>query len=122
MNLCLGDSLAVGVAALLSCNPVAYVGASSYAILNRTPTAIYDNAVISAGTNDPPGAYVAAIRARIRADRVVWILPVNAARDRVRLIADSYGDTVCAYVASRTGWPHPVSYAPLAACIRKAWR
>lgn len=122
MNLCLGDSLAVGVAALLNCNAAAHVGDSSYAILQRVSDALYDNVVISAGTNDPPGAYVAAIRARIRADRVVWILPVNAARARVRLIADSYGDTVCAYVASRTGWPHPVSYAPLAACVRKAWK
>lgn len=122
MNLCLGDSLGEGVRALLTCVALTHVGDSSRTILARTPTAHYDNVVISAGTNDPPGAYVAAIRSKLHATRVVWILPVNAARPRVSSIAASYGDTVCAYVASRTGWPHPVSYGPLAACIRKAWK
>lgn len=122
MNLCLGDSLAVGVSALLHCSALAHVGDSSYAIARRTPSAFYDNAVISAGTNDPPGAYVAAIRSTLRADRVVWILPVNSASARVSAVAASYGDRVCAYVPSHRGWPHPVSYGPLAACIRKAWK
>ena len=80
----------------------AKVGISSCAILRRTPTAHYDFVLLSAGTNDPPGRCIEAIRARLNASRVAWVVPVNGARK------------------SRSGgrwalWRHALYYTPASA-------
>lgn len=117
-DLALGDSLAVGTGQALGWRTVAKVGASSCAILRMVPEGVFDRVVISAGTNDPPGRCVEAIRERINARLVIWILPVNAARGHVAAVAMGHGDRIVRYAPSRRGWPHPASYAPLARAVR----
>ncbi len=116
-----GDSLAVGTGAAMHVQTIARVGASSCAILRSAPAGHFDRVVISAGTNDPPGRCVAAARKAIRADRVVWILPVNGARAHVLDIARAHGDRVVSYAPSRRNWPHPASYGPLARAVEAAF-
>lgn len=120
--LALGDSLAVGTGQALHCDIAAHVGASSRAIVQFAPAKQYDFVVISAGTNDPPGDYIEVVRARVRSGKIVWILPVNGARAHVLRVAAAHGDRAVSYTPGRGRvWPHPYSYAPLAAAVRGAW-
>lgn len=121
MDLCLGDSLSVGVAALLHCMSIARVGASSCAISHWVPAQYFDHVVISAGTNDPPGRCIEQLRERLRGGNIVWVLPVNGARDHVAGVARASGDSVCSYSAGRGLGVHPSSYGPLAACVAARW-
>jgi|ERR1700722_6533134 len=114
-----GDSLTVGVSQILHANKVvAKVGMSSCWIAARTPREHHNWAVISAGTNDPPGRCVASVRARINADRVVWIVPVNGARGNVIRVATAHGDKLAYYTPGKRSWPHPSSYGFLAREIK----
>ena len=116
-----GDSLAKGTGAAMGVKTVARVGASSCAILGSAPRGHFDRVVISAGTNDPPGACVEAVREAIDAGRVVWILPINGARKTVLAVARAHGDSVVTYAPSRRNWPHPRNYGPLAKAVEAAW-
>lgn len=117
-TLALGDSIALGLGAALHVATIARVGASSCAILAYTPRAHFDRVIISAGVNDPPGRCIGAIRARLDAREIVWILPVNFAAANVLRVAAAHGDRVVAYAPGRDR-VHPQSYAALAASVGK---
>lgn len=120
-DLAVGDSLAVGVGPFLHAHTVARIGASSCAIAAFAPADRFGRAVISAGWNDPPGRCIGRIRARLNAERVVWIAPMNDSAQTVRLTADLYGDVLVSYRVGPDGI-HPASYAELAEAVRRAWR
>jgi hypothetical protein len=116
----IGDSIAVGLAGQFSyCESRARVGLSSTAIMRLamdSPPAEW--AAISAGSNDPANrnlqGNLEAIRARVRADRVIWILPHNPrAAMTVRAVAAARGDDMVSFAARRDG-VHPQSYVALA--------
>ncbi len=109
-ELALGDSLAVGFGGASHMPTRAKVGISSCRILHMTPSSHYDFVLLSAGTNDPPGACVEAIRERLTASRVEWVVPVNGARSHVLAVAGAYGDATLFYVAGARSWPHPAFY------------
>jgi hypothetical protein len=109
-DLALGDSLALGFGQASHMTINAKVGISSCAILARTPTDHYDFVLLSAGTNDPPGRCVAAIRARLNASHVMWVVPVNGARGTVLATAKVYQDQTLVYTPGRRSWPHPQRY------------
>lgn len=107
-DLALGDSLAVGFGRASGLPLRARVAASSCAILAMTPKTPLGFVLISAGTNDPPGRCIAAIRARVHAQRVTWVVPVNGARARVLRVAGLWGDRALFYTPGRGRvWPHP---------------
>jgi hypothetical protein len=116
----IGDSIALGTGRALHIATFARVGASSCAILGFAPRASFERVVISAGVNDPPGRCVAALRGAVHARIVVWICPVNSARQAVELAASAYGDRVIEYLPGRDGI-HPAAYSSIAAQVRAAW-
>ena len=109
-DLALGDSLALGFGQASRMPTNAKVGISSCAILSRTPRAHYDFVLLSAGTNDPPGRCVEAIRGRLNASQVQWVVPVNGARGHVLSVARRNGDALLYYSPGRRSWPHPSRY------------
>jgi hypothetical protein len=118
--LLLGDSIAVGLAGQFSrCAARARVGLPSGAIVRLAayaPSAEW--AAISAGSNDPANwalrGNLEAIRAQVRANRFIWIVPRNArAAAAVRAVAGEHGDASVAFAAGRDG-VHPRSYVALA--------
>jgi hypothetical protein len=109
-ELALGDSLALGFGQASGMPTRASVGVSSCRILHMTPTMHFDFVLLSAGTNDPPGRCVEALRARLNAGRVQWVVPVNAARSRVLAVASAHGDATLFYTPGARSWPHPGSY------------
>jgi hypothetical protein len=118
-----GDSIAVGLAAVLGCASNAQVGLPSSAIVQRAPFAYYDLVVISAGTNDPFNARLprnlTMMREYVRAGHVVWIRPVKSqAAAVVERTASRYGDAVVGFIPGRDG-VHPKSYHGLAASVLK---
>lgn len=123
LSLIVGDSIAKGTGAALGVRTVARESMSSCWIAARTPSFSGAWAVISAGINDPPGSCIEAIRARVRALRVVWILPapINSARAHVKAVAAAHGDRTVSYACvggcSTTNF-HPASYDTLAAEVR----
>jgi hypothetical protein len=122
-TLALGDSLAVGAGQALHVETVARIAASSCAILRSVPARHFGVVVISAGTNDPPGGCVEKIRAAVHADLVIWILPVNGARNHVAVVARAHGDKTVSYAPGPGRlWPHPRSYQPLAAALTAVLR
>ena len=106
--LILGDSIAKGIAKQRpECVQVAQVGATSqqfkYEVINQPDVFKpgYRTVVISLGTNDNAydltTSYLSMLRGSIKADKVMWILPGVKhayARDAVRLLADSYHDSI----------------------------
>ena len=119
-----GDSIAVGTGHALHISTYGRVGAGSCEIVRRVPRASYRHLVISAGINDN-GACVAAVRARAKANIVIWILPapINAGRAAV-LAAMRPGDRsvsyACAGGCTKSNF-HPASYAVMAKAIRNIW-
>lgn len=116
-----GDSLTVGVSQIIHANRVvAKVGMSSCWIAKRAPTKEYDIAILSAGTNDVPGPCIERLRNKIHAHKVIWIVPVNGARQHVLSVAAAHGDSVAYYIPSKSKrvFPHPNSYRPLAKTIK----
>lgn len=121
----IGDSIACGVASHLPAKHFCRAGAGSCEIAGWAPhTGAYRRVVISAGINDS-GACVAALRARITAREVVWILPapINPGRAAVEA-AMRPGDRAVNYDCSRgctkTNF-HPGSYSRLTRDIEKVW-
>ena len=106
-----GDSLAVGFGQASRVTTIARVGASSCEVLGMIPSAHYDSVLLSAGTNDPPGRCIEAIRAKMNASHIKWVAPVNSARSHVLQVAAGYGDTLLYYTPGdgRT-WPRPSRY------------
>jgi len=110
-DLALGDSLALGFGQASHLPTRAIVGVSSCRILGMTPAGHFDFVLLSAGTNDPPGRCLEAIRKRLDADRVLWVLPVNGARAHVLAVAAANGDGLLSYTPGRGRvWPHPPRY------------
>ncbi len=100
------------------CGVSARVGASSAAIVPMVPTGPVKWLVISAGSNDPTnpklGANLEAMRARARADRVIWVVPIHPTAARaVRAVAGGHGDAVVTFEPGRDR-VHPRSYRALA--------
>ena len=124
-DLVLGDSIALGTGHALGKPTVARKGAGSCEIAGWLPArGGYGRVVISAGINDD-GACVATLRSRLRARRVIWILPapINGGRAAV-LKAIHVGDGSlsyrCAGPCTKSNF-HPGSYAKVAADVRKQW-
>ena len=108
-DLALGDSLALGLGRALGIATIARIGISSCSIVGMAPRGHYDRVVLSAGTNDPPGRCIEAIRQKLNSGRVEWVVPVNGARAHVIAVANAHGDTLLFYAAGRN-WPHPRAY------------
>lgn len=116
----IGDSIALGIGQAAKCSINAKIGASSSYIADHTVSRGNGVAVISAGSNDPDNPRLAenlkAIRNKIKARRVVWILPYHrrAARE-VMLVAGLYGDGYINLARFATGdGVHPKSYSAVA--------
>ena len=104
-----GDSLAVGFGQASGMPTRAIVGISSCRIVDMVPAGHYDFMLISAGTNDPPGRCVEAVRARADAYVVEWVVPVNGARGHVLAVAAAHGDQTLFYTPA-PGNVHPRGY------------
>ena len=132
--LILGDSHAAATAAAVRaaygerCAVIAQAGASSSAILGRTPPVIaYQAAVISAGANDANNPALPenlnAIRGRLRVGRVVWLLPYNReAAATVQWVAQRWGDRIIdlAWARPRRDGVHCLSYSWVARSVVRA--
>ena len=122
-----GDSIAKGTGAALHVPTYARTSMGSCWIFHNTPGGHFDHVVLSAGINDPPGPCLEALRARLTAKSVVWILPapINAARAHVYAVAARYGDRTVSYSCGRGGCTkrnfHPASYGQVAISVRNAW-
>ena len=123
-DMAVGDSIGIGTGHALGVSTYGRVGAGSCEIVRRVPRATYRFAVISAGINDG-GACVAAVRARVLAQRVVWILPAPINPGRAAVLAamrpeDGSVSYDCAGGCTKSNF-HPASYAVVAAAVRAAW-
>lgn len=115
-ELVLGDSIACGVGQALHAPTKCRVGAGSCEIARyRYPHV--DRLIISAGINDA-GLCVSQVRARARANQVLWIVPapINQAHLIVLGTAQTYRDKIIGYscrprCTSRNF--HPASYGQL---------
>ena len=121
----LGDSIAVGIAATIpGCHAEARIGIGSPAYV-----AIYVHhvsaalAVISLGSNDGGADTSAAMdeaRSRIKADRMVWILPSTGSRAAAVAVAARHGDRTLdvRLLVGRDGvHPRPGGYREIARMI-----
>jgi hypothetical protein len=112
----IGDSLAQGFGWASHMQVIARVGEPScpnkrrIGILNMVPARHFDFVLLSAGTNDVPGRCVAAIRAKLNAAHVMFVVPANGARQTVLEVARAYGDQLLFYTPGRRSWPHPDHY------------
>jgi hypothetical protein len=109
-SVAIGDSLAVGFGQASHVRTIARVGISSCVIARMVPSEQFETALLSAGTNDPPGRCVEKVRERVHARRVIWVVPVNGARSTVLRVANAHGDGLLYYTPSQRGWPHPARY------------
>lgn len=125
-DLALGDSIALGTGHALRMPTQAVTGAGSCAIADWRHRGSYGHVVISAGINDS-GLCVLAVRASVRAMRVIWILPapINGGREMV-LQSMRIGDRFVSYTCpgkhgcTRSNF-HPASYAAVARAVRRQW-
>ena len=84
----------------------------------------WNHVVLSAGINDD-GACVAALRARVKAQRVIWVLPAPINRGRAAVQAamqpgDRAVSYACAGGCTKSNF-HPASYAAVARDVRGQW-
>ena len=126
-DIALGDSIALGAGHALHLPTVARVGAGSCEIARWMPRkGAYGTVVLSAGINDA-GACVAALRAALRARKVIWIIPadINAAALKVWNVIKVYGDKWviydCPHGRCTKSNFHPASYPKVATAIRSVW-
>jgi len=118
LELALGDSLALGFGQASGLPTRAVVGEPSCpnrrahrpGIVNMVPAGHFDFVLLSAGTNDAPGRCIEAIRAKLDADKVQWVVPVNGARSHVLAVAGAHGDATLFYTPGARSWPHPAAY------------
>jgi hypothetical protein len=104
-----GDSIALMVAAFVSCTVDAKVGIGSAAIVARVRPATI--VVISAGSNDPRNPRLAdnlrAARRKAGDSKVIWIVPaLRPAAAAVRAVAAVRGDKSVSFTPGRDG-VHP---------------
>jgi hypothetical protein len=116
----IGDSIALGLAAVMHCTGGGTVGASSAHIathLEPRPAGEID--IVSAGSNDgfPDLRALRAIRAHLHGT-VVWVIPRRNA-GAVQALADANGDWAVAFTPGRDGI-HPRSYRALARAVEAA--
>lgn len=124
--LVLGDSIAVGVGQNLpQCEVIAKVGLSSSQVLASVKAVSKDVVVVSVGSNDPKNPEllrnVRALRAKINAKYVVWLLPYDrSAAGAVSQVASSNRDFVINLrdYATNDG-VHPKNYKILAKELAK---
>jgi hypothetical protein len=124
--LILGDSIAVGVGQNLpQCQTIAKVGRSSSQVLASVKEVSKDLVVISVGSNDPRNPEllrnVRALRAKINAKYVVWLLPYDrSASGAVRQVASSNRDyLIDLHNFSTKDGVHPANYKAVAKEIAK---
>ena len=124
--LVLGDSIAVGVGQNLpTCETIAKVGLSSSQVLASVKKVSKDLVVVSVGSNDPRNPEllrnVRALRAKLDAKYVIWLLPYDrSAAGAVREVASSYRD----YLLDLRNYDtndgvHPKNYKELAKELTK---
>ncbi len=131
--LLLGDSHALATAIEINalvgshCAVEATDGISSTAILPRAPSDLYGVTVISAGANDALNPRLSknleAIRDKIHAGRVVWLLPYDrGAAAAISAVAYRWGDQVIdlASSPSRPDKIHCRSYSWVARALKRA--
>ena len=106
----IGDSLAIGFGEASHLEIHAVIGISSCRAVSLAPATHYRFVLLSAGTNDPPGRCLEALREKVDADRVEWVVPVNRARWRVIAVAEAHHDKLLFYTPDKRAWPHPASY------------
>jgi hypothetical protein len=117
--LILGDSIAVGLSAIVKgCYVSAAIGAPSVQILAATPYMHVDYAFISSGSNDPTNPSLLSnlkmTRARINSANVTWLVPINPqAASTVRQAGLMHDDRHVAFVPGPDNI-HPRSYYELA--------
>jgi len=130
-DLALGDSIAVGAGGALGVRTIAVEGepscpnprAGRAGIVSMVPSASYGRVVVSAGVNDIPGACVGAIRSKLRASVVVWLVGLSQRHGEagtVAAVAAAHGDRVVRFQVGPDG-VHPRSYPEVAAQVRRAW-
>lgn len=112
----IGDSIALGLALISSCEYKATRGISTQVIAARQLPNCYDVGVISAGSNDRASygrttANLYKIRRKLCAKKVVWILPAHNSY-KVKSVAAALGDRTVYFKAGRDG-VHPTSYFKL---------
>jgi hypothetical protein len=120
--LIIGDSIAAGIAAALStmhpaaCDVRVRVGASVGAIVSMAPTASYQFAIISAGSNDRGNRNLAAdlerLRTALKAKAITWLYPrASPEAWAVYRVARKRGDRAIGLgrIGSQDG-VHPNSY------------
>jgi len=124
--LVLGDSIAVGVGQNLpQCETIAKVGLSSSQVLASVKAVSKDIVVVSVGSNDPKNPEllrnVRALRAKINAKYVVWLLPYDrSASGVINQVANSNRDFVVNLrdYTTKDG-VHPTNYKILAKELAK---
>lgn len=131
-DLALGDSIGRGTgdamrAAKVPVTVRAVISGGScriakFAALRKT----WDRVVVSAGINDS-GQCVAAIRAKLKASLVVWILPADINPGRAAVLAAMQpGDKSVSYACPGSGCSksnfHPRSYAEVADEVLRLWQ
>lgn len=120
----IGDSIALGLALASAqpCERFAVVGRNPAGISAHIPNKHYTYVVLSAGSNPlstrqlrrhPLPAWLEIVRAKVQADKVVWIKPLaNRAGANVVAVAGKRGDAVQIFNISNDGL-HPRSYRAL---------
>jgi hypothetical protein len=121
----IGDSIGLGTGHALGVPTRAKSSQGSCWIRDRYTPVSADRVVISAGINDG-GLCVGALRARVRARRVTWVIPADinpgaaAVWAQVRLYGDGFVTYTCAGGCSKSNF-HPASYAAVARAVRRDW-
>lgn len=113
-----GDSIAVGTAQLRpECVSLSKSGINSrdWNKKNAGNAVAAKTVIISLGSNDTHNIRtmweLQQLRDRVQADRVFWIMPAIKpdVQDMVRVVAESYGDTVLPIVSLQKDGVHPDS-------------
>ena len=119
--LVLGDSIAVGVGQNLpTCEVIAKVGLSSSQVLASVKKVSKDLVVVSVGSNDPRNPEllrnVRALRAKLDAKYVIWLLPYDrSAAGVIEQVAGTYRDYLLDLRNYSTNdGVHPKNYKELA--------
>ena len=109
----MSSDLALGIAQTFHCREYAVVGRSSGSIFAHAPRVIGGVAYLSAGSNDPYDVQLTAnlegIRAKLGAEKVVWIIPYNRhTAAKVLAVARAHGDGFIDLIRYPGKPPHPV--------------
>lgn len=120
----IGDSIAVGVNQHLRCELMAQVGRATSTQAATMKWVNRETVVISLGSNDPMSPTLLQdlreVRARVVADRVVWLVPYNrsAARAVYRIAGERHDIIVDLKLFPTKDNVHPVDYKEVALEVR----